>query len=197
MITLTDELRQKRTNSLMHELENDVARLRREIKKERRENSVSIVCFSGEWDKLLATFSIANGALAMGQEVHLFFTFWGATALRKVNGDGGMQTQRSLLQRMFGWMLPSGIAGTPLSKMHFFGLRKLMMGRLLRQKGVDDLQALVSRAREMGAHFHCCDTSLQLFGSSCRDLQDGEGTDWCGVTSFLGQAMKGKTTLFI
>jgi peroxiredoxin family protein len=195
MITMADEWKQTGNDEVVAKLAKDVARLRADLKKERREDSVSIVCFSGEWDKLFATFTIANGALALGQEVHLFFTFWGATALRKAKG--GPAKERSGLQKMLGWMLPSGIAGAPLSKMNFCGLGKFLMTRLLRQKGVDDLQTLVTRTREMGAHFHCCDTSLQLFGWSCADLEDGDSTNWCGVTSFLAQAMKGKTTLFI
>jgi len=179
----------------LQELETEVARLKREVTRDAREDSVSIVCFSGDWDRLFAAFTIANGALALGQEVHMFFTFWGATAVRRAEGAGS--GAKSWIQRMLGFMLPRDISGAPLSKMHFGGLGKVMMGKLMRQKGVDDLPAMVSQARELGAEFHCCDTSLALFGWGSDELVDGEKADWCGVSTFLSLALKSKVVLFI
>jgi peroxiredoxin family protein len=94
-------------------------------------------------------------------------------------------------------MLPNSINDVPLSKGNFGGLGKRMLGKLMTQKGVDDLPALANQARELGAHFHCCDTSLQLFGWGCEDLIEGEQSEWCGVTAFLSLAFKSKVTLFI
>jgi len=124
--------------------------------------SVSIVCFSGEWDRLFAAFTIANGALALGQDVHMFFTFWGATVLRKKSVWSGLH--RSWLQNLMGLLLPANVSRVPLSKMHFGGLGKWMMGILMKQKGVEDLPSLMEHARDLGAKFYCCDTSLDLFG---------------------------------
>ncbi len=160
-----------------------------------RENSVSIICFSGDWDRLFAAFTIANGALALGQEVHMFFTFWGATALRK--RSAWSRLQGNWIQSLMGRMLPADITAVPLSQMHFGGLGKWMMGLLMKQKGVEDLPHMMQTARELGAHFHCCDTSLQLFGWGNEDLVEGEATHWCGVSTFLNTALKGKITLFI
>ena len=57
----------------------------------------------------------ANGAVAMGKEVTLFFTFWGLNALRK---DVPQAKGKTLLDAMFGWMMPRGIGKLKLSQMH-------------------------------------------------------------------------------
>lgn len=159
------------------------------------DNAVSIVCFSGDWDRLFAAFTIANGALALGQDVHMFFTFWGAVALRRKSVWS--RIRRNWMQNLMGLLLPGSIREAPLSKMHFGGLGKWMMGVLLKRKGIEDLPELMSQARELGAKFYCCDTSLELFGWKGEDLVDGLDSNWCGVATFLGTALKGKITLFI
>ena len=160
-----------------------------------RDDSVSIVCFSGEWDRLYAAFTIANGALALGQEVHMFFTFWGATAVRRKGG--GPALKRHWMQRMMGRMLPADIHAARLSKMHFFGLGKWMMRLLMKQKDIADLPQLMNEARELGARFYYCDTSLSLFGWNNADLVDGDDSEWCGVSTFLAKSLKSRVTLFI
>lgn len=157
--------------------------------------SLSIICFSGEWDRLFAAFTIANGALALGQDVHLFFTFWGSTALRKKSLWSNLR--RNWMQNLLGQFLPPNLEAVPLSKMHFGGLGKWMMKWLMKQKGVEDLPEMMATARELGAHFYCCDTSMELFGWSREDLIDGLPAKWCGVSTFLATALKGKVTLFV
>lgn len=183
------------TEERLRSLEQEVERLRRVLDKERRRNMASIVCFSGEWDRLFAAFTIANGVLASGYEVHMFFTFWGATALR--NPGAYNPKNKTWMQKMLSQMLPDGIDQAPLSKMNFAGLGKVMMARLMRQKGVDNIQVLMKEAREMGVHLHLCDTSLSLFGWESQELVDGENCDWCGVATFLGWAEQSKIVLFI
>src|SRR5690625_6299762 len=43
----------------------------------------TIVLFSGDYDKAMAAYIIANGAAAYDHEVTIFHTFWGLNALRK------------------------------------------------------------------------------------------------------------------
>lgn len=169
------------------------ARIARETKADR----VCLVCFSGEWDKLFAAFTLANGALALGQEVHLFFTFWAVSALRKETAAAPGREGRSLIQRMMGWMLPRGPAGAPLSRMNFMGLSKRMMRKLMRQQGVDDIQDLMRHAKELGVHLHLCETSAGLFGFTCKDLEDGDSLNPCGVATFLSFALQSRIVLFI
>lgn len=65
----------------------------------------TIVLFSGELDKSIAAFIIANGAAAYDHEVTIFFTFWGLNALRK---DESIKTNKGFLEKAFGWMMPRG-----------------------------------------------------------------------------------------
>ncbi|MDQ7823430.1 MAG: DsrE/DsrF/DrsH-like family protein [Candidatus Eremiobacteraeota bacterium] len=159
------------------------------------EDRVSLVCFSGEWDRLFAAFTIANGALALGQEVHIFFTFWAVSALRKEGATA--PAGKSLIQQMLSMMLPGHVGTVPLSKMHFGGMGKAMLGMLMKEKGVDDLGTLMKQAKEMGAHFHLCETSSGLFGLDCKELVDSDTLNTCGVATFLSLALKSRIVLFI
>ena len=53
-----------------------------ELEASRPDDRISLVVFSGDLDRILAAFIIATGAAAMGQQVDMYFTFWGLTALK-------------------------------------------------------------------------------------------------------------------
>lgn len=181
--------------SRLLELESRIESLQKEVDSQNKEKKVSIVCFSGEWDRLFAAFTIANGALALGMEVHLFFTFWGANALK--NGSKNLKSEGNRSSRLMNKMMPSSADELPLSRMNFGGMGKKAMKSLLKEKGIDDLPVLIEQSRELGAVFHCCDTSMDLFGLTCDDIIEGDKTNWCGVTSFLSLSLNSKITLFI
>jgi peroxiredoxin family protein len=176
------------------ELESEIRSLRERLDQQTQDR-VSIICFSGEWDRLFAALSIASGALAMGAETHLFFTFWGVSALRC--GDRADSNGKSFLQSMFGRLLPFGPERAPLSKFNFGGLGKMLMRRIMKHEGVDDIDVLFEEVKELGAQIHLCDTTSGLFGLSCRELDAGDSLDQCGVATFLSLALKSKVVLFI
>ena len=190
-----DEQQGGNLEARLKSLEDEVARLRKEASGQRREKMAAIVCFSGEWDRLFAAFTIANGVLASGYEVHMFFTFWGATAMR--NPDNYKASNKTWMQKMLAHMLPRGIDDAPLSKMNFGGMGKAMMQKLMKAKGVDGIDVLLEQARELGVKLHLCDTSLSLFGWENEELLEGEASDWCGVATFLKWAEKSRIVLFI
>jgi peroxiredoxin family protein len=179
----------------LEDLQTEVAALKDQLQAQRVENQLSLICFSGEWDRLFAALTIAAGGLAMGMEVHLFFTFWALGALRNA---GKMESNgKSPLQSMFNRILPAGPGNAPLSRLNFGGLGKFMMKRVMKEKGVDDLDTLLNEIIEMGAHFHLCDTTAELFGLQCHELSVGDSVDQCGVATFLSHALKSKVVLFI
>jgi peroxiredoxin family protein len=182
-------------DSRLKALESEITDLKAQLKKDIREDAVSIICFSGEWDKLFAALTIAGGALAMGKEVHLFFTFWGINALRKKKCTDN--SHKSLPQSMLSRILPSGPGSAKLSHLNFAGMGKWMMKRVMKKNGVDDIEILFKEVQELGAHFHICDTTAELFGLQCTELSDLENMDQCGVATFLSYAQKSKTVLFI
>jgi peroxiredoxin family protein len=183
------------TEKRIKQLEIELFMLKEKIEEIQHHDSVAIICFSGEWDKLFAAFTIANGAISLGKEVHMFFTFWGATAMRDKNGK--TSKRKSFSQKAIGKMLPTNINATSLSKLNFYGLGKILMKKEMKKQNIDDLQTLMKQAHDLGAHFHCCDTSLQLLGFDCDELIQKDKTDWCGVSSFLSIALESRVTLFI
>jgi len=175
-------------------IERQMSNLSDRIDDQKIENSVSIVCFSGSWDKLFAALSISSGALALGMEVNLFFTFWSLSALRCTPSD--KQKDSSRAQKMFMSILPIGFNKAPLSKFNFFGLGKKIMKKIMKSKGVDDIDTLFKDIKALGANIYVCDTSAELFGLNCSCLAVDK-LNQCGSTTFLSKSLKSKMTLFI
>ena len=153
----------------------------------------TIVVFSGDLDKVIAALIIANGALAMGDKVTLFFTFWGLSALRRepaVTAAG-----KPLLDRLFGWMLPAGISRLTLSKMHMAGMGTAMMKYVMKSKKVDSAAQLLAQAQAAGIHIVACSMSLDVMGLKPGELIDG--VEIGGVAAFLEESSRSNATLFI
>ena len=159
-----------------------------------QENKLSMVVFSGDLDKALASFIIATGAAAMGMEVMMFFTFWGTPLLRdpKKSASG-----KDMMGTMFGTMLPKGAPQAKLSKMNFGGMGTKMMQNLMKQKNVMSLPQFIELAAEMGIKICICDLSMSLMGFKREEMLDYPDLLYCGVATFLEQAMGSKVQLFI
>lgn len=158
---------------------------------------VCLICFSGDWDRLFAALTIAHGALSLGQEVHLFFTFWGVSALRAEGDEECAGSTPDLPRRLLRRMLPRGVLGTRLSRMHLLGLGRSMMRRLMRQHGVDDVDVLLREVRELGGKVYLCETSALLLGIRKEDLAEPEGINRCGVATFMNLALRSRLVLFV
>ena len=155
-------------------------------------DQISFVVFSGDMDKVLAAFIIANGAIAMGQQVSMFFTFWGLNALRR---DDPPKRDHTALERMFGMMMPSGPDRLPLSQMNMGGMGPAMIKHVMREHSVQSLPELIGAARDGGARLIGCTMTMDLLGIAPTDLLDG--VELGGVATFLGEAQRSGTTLFI
>ncbi len=155
-------------------------------------NQTSFVVFSGDLDKAIAAFIIANGALAMGQDVSMFFTFWGLNMLRR---EDAPKREKKVMDRMFAAMMPSDARHLPLSQMNMAGMGPAMIKDVMRKHNVPTLPDLMASAREGGAKLVACTMTMDLLGIAREDLQDG--IDFGGVATFLGEAQKSGTTLFI
>ena len=156
------------------------------------ENKKTIIVFSGDLDKALASFIIANGAAAMGNEVAMFFTFWGLNILRK---PGKIRTKKGFLEAMFGWMMPRGAGKLGLSKMNFGGIGAIMMKSVMKQKQVNTIQELLESARALGVKMIACTMSMDVMGFKEEELIDG--LEFAGVATYLGEADEANVNLFI
>jgi len=153
----------------------------------------TMVVFSGDYDKALAAFIIANGAAAMGDEVTMFFTFWGLDIIRKsrkVKTSG-----KSFLQGMFGKMMPRGPGKLGLSKMNFCGMGPRMMRMLMKQENAMSLDELIASAREQGVKLIACTMTMDMMGFRKEELLDG--VDFMGVAAYLAAADEANVNLFI
>jgi peroxiredoxin family protein len=155
------------------------------------DDQVTIVMFSGELDKVIAGFIIATGALAMGQEVSIFFTFWGLNALRKQR----IMTDKSVIEKAFAIMQPADTYGMGLSKMDYFGMGAKMMRHIMKSKNVESIEDLIDLTIDMGARIVACGMSQDVIGIKSEELRDG--IDEGGVAAYLGDALRSKVTLFI
>ena len=154
----------------------------------------TIILFSGDFDRAMAAFIIANGAAAMGDEVVMFFTFWGLNLLRKTE-KVETKDKKSTLQAMFGKMMPKGTGHLGLSKMNFAGAGAPMMKKVMKDAGAMSLEDLVDSAREQGVKFIACTLSMDILGFKEEEMIDG--LEYAGVASYLGEADEANVNLFI
>ena len=152
----------------------------------------TLIVFSGDLDKVLASFIIANGAAAMGRPVTMFFTFWGLTALRKAEKQ---PVSKSLMESMFGTMLPRGSKKLKLSKMNMGGIGTAMMKKIMNDKNVDSLETLIQKAMKSGVKIVACTMSMDVMGIKEEELI--EGVELGGVGAYLGDAEESNVNLFI
>lgn len=152
----------------------------------------TLILFSDDLDKALATFVLANGAAATGQKVTVFFTFWGLNVLKKVQKP---KVKKDIFGKMFGMMLPSSSLKLKLSKMNIFGMGSRMMRFLMKQKGVDSLESLRSQALAQGVEFIACQMSMDMMGISREELLDEVTIG--GVATYMERADKANVNLFI
>ena len=181
------------------EVERQVKALREEmdaklaVLRERTvDDAATIVVFSGDLDKVLAGFVIATGAAAAGLETSMFFTFWGLSVLKKKGAGGG---PKSLMEKMFAMMTPSGSEALGTSKMNYFGMGAVMLRKMMRDKGIATLEELVALAREMDVKMIACTMSMDAMGVSKDELVDG--LTYGGVSTYMADAVRSRVTLFI
>ena len=153
-------------------------------------SNMTMVVFSGDLDKAIAAFIIANGALTMGKKVTMFFTFWGLSILKKKN-----LAKKSFIEKMFAMMLPKNSQDLPVSKMNFFGIGAKMIRSVMKKKNIMSLEELMKKAKEVGVNITACTMSMDVMGISKEELIDG--INYGGVGQYLGEAEKSNNNLFI
>lgn len=155
-------------------------------------NDKTMVIFSGDLDKAIAAFIIANGAAAMDRKVTLFFTFWGLNILRK---NEKVSVSKNLVEKMFGFMMPRGSRKLALSRMNMGGMGAGMIKSIMKKKNVASLEELIHSAMDSGVRVVACQMSMDLMGIHKEELIDG--VEIGGVATFLGAAETSDTNLFI
>ena len=168
------------------ELENQIA----DISERTPKNKVSIILMSGDFDKAMAAFFMANGAASMGMEVTMFFTFWGCTVIK----NGKKLKGKKFLHKMVNMMLPGGSKDLAPSRMSFGGIGRKLFNHMMKGN-MSSLEEQIELAQEIGIKFQICSPSLGIMGFD----QD----EWvvpveiCGVAAMYGIALDARTAYFI
>ena len=152
----------------------------------------TMVIFSGDLDKAIAAFIIANGAASMGHKVTMFFTFWGLNILRK---DKAPKVKKNLIEKMFGFMMPRGANKLTLSQMHMAGMGTAMIKGIMKKKNVASLPELIQSAIDNGVVIEACQMSMDLMGIQKEELLDG--IQIVGVATFIHASDESNATIFI
>ena len=152
----------------------------------------TIVVFSGDLDKAMAAFIIANGAASMGKKVTLFFTFWGLNILRKPEH---VSVKKGFIDKMFGLMMPQGSKELKLSNMNMMGMGSKMMRMVMKNKNVSSLEELIQAALASGIEIVACQMSMDVMGLQPEELMDG--IKYGGVGYYLNEAEDSNVNLFI
>lgn len=157
-----------------------------------RGDSKNIIVFSGDLDKAIASFIIANAAAAMGRKVSMFFTFWGLNVLRKPEK---VDVKKDFMSRMFGFMMPRGSKKLPLSRMNMGGMGRRMIRKVMKNKNIDSLEDLMKQSMENGVELVACSMSMDVMGIDKDELIDG--VKMGGATAMLAFAEESDMSLFV
>jgi len=152
----------------------------------------TLVLFSGDYDKAMAAYIIANGAAAYDHEVTIFHTFWGLNALRK---DEPIAVKKNFMQKMFGKMMPRGAEKMGLSRMNFVGMGPKMIKDIMKKHNALPLPQLIEMAQEQDVKLVACTMTMDLLGLHKDELLDN--IIYAGVAAYLGDAQDGNVNLFI
>ncbi|MDP4527368.1 DsrE/DsrF/DrsH-like family protein [Bacillus halotolerans] len=152
----------------------------------------TIVLFSGDYDKAMAAYIIANGAAAYDHEVTIFHTFWGLNALRK---EELVPVKKGFLEKMFGKMMPRGADKMGLSKMNFAGMGPKMIKNVIKKHSALTLPQLIEMAQEQGVNLVACTMTMDLLGLQEKELLNE--INYAGVAAYLADAEEGNVNLFI
>lgn len=156
------------------------------------QKKATIILFSGDLDKAIAAYIIANGAATYDHDVTIFHTFWGLNALRK---SEHVPVQKNFIEKMFGRMMPRGSHKLGLSKMNMLGIGPKMIKAIMKKHNVTQLPQLIELAKEQGVKLVACTMTMELLGLKEEELLDG--IDYAGVGAYLADASEGNINLFI
>lgn len=152
----------------------------------------NFIVFSGDLDKAIAVFIMANASAALGRKVSVFFTFWGLNILRRPEK---VSVHKNFISKMFSWMMPRGSAKLPLSRMNMCGLGPMLIRSVMKQKNIAGLEELIRSAQDQGVELIACSMSMDVMGIKPEELI--EGVKIGGAAAMLAHAEESDMSLFI
>ncbi len=142
--------------------------------EKKKPDKSTIIVHSGNMDKIYSALIVSNGALSMGMEASLFFTFWGLQHLQM-----------------------GGLEKGPLSKMHFLGIGKSMIKGRMKKANVSSLERLMNDYRELDGKVKACEMTMEIMGIDKKDFNQDIIDEYGAVGTYVNEARDSKITLFI
>lgn len=152
----------------------------------------TLIVFSDDLDKALASFVIANGAASMGKKVTMFFTFWGLNVIKKQEKP---RVKKEFTVSMLNKLMPTSAKKLKLSNMNMGGIGSKMMRQRMKDKNVDALERMIDKAAEMGVNMIACQMSMDIMGVTKAELLDNVNIG--GVANYLEEAEQSNVNLFV
>ena len=174
------------------EARGEIDRSLAEVRARTVDDRATLVLFSGDLDKAIASMVIATGAAAAGLQTSIFFTFWGLAILKK---KGAARPKHGLKEKMFALMTPSSTESLGVSKMNFLGVGAKMLRSMMKDKDISSLEDLIAMARDLDVKMIACTMSMDAMGIEKEELV--EGLEYGGVAAYLADAASSRVTLFI
>lgn len=174
-------------------------------------NKATIMLFSTDLDKVLTAFIISTGFAAMGTQVTMWFTIWGANCLKRrrglwhrfLNADTpgeGSQYRRVetdiVLQKLVEMLNRGGPGHLPMSRLHLFGLGPLVFNAILKAKKIPNVEQLVYTAQQLGVRFTVCQMCVDALALDTSDLIV-DTAEIKGVSQYLKDVQDAHYNIFI
>lgn len=170
----------------------------------------TILLHSGDLDKALSAFIVANGYAALGVEVKMWFMIWGHNCLKKRKGlfsfrrkpdparEGAYRVLETdnILQPMIELLNRGGAGHLPLSRLNLMGLGPWVFENMLKKKNIPSLEELIRSADDLGVTFIMCQICFDAFGLSVDDLIVPH-VEVRGVSAYAKDTMEAHVNLFI
>ncbi|MBS7619024.1 DsrE/DsrF/DrsH-like family protein [Candidatus Bathyarchaeota archaeon] len=133
---------------------------------------MALIVYSGTIDKLLSVLILSSAAISMDFEVHMYFTFWGLTLLKKGEMDK---------------------SGLPSDYKHLENQLK----EKLKQMKYPAPYEMLRRLKESGKlKIYACTPTMEMFGITKNDLIPEVDT-FAGAATFLDVAEDSKISMMI
>ncbi len=160
------------------------------MKRDPAKNKVAIIASKGTLDMAYPVLILASAAAAMGEEVEIFFTFYGLNIVKK----GGAKHLKVApianpampvpVPNLIGVIPGMTSIATWMMKSQFFG-----------KHNVATIEDLLKECVDLGVRLTACQMTMDVMGIKADDLIDG--VEIGGAATFINFANEAHVSLFI
>ncbi len=187
-----DQLVRERVDALITQRFNELVaqQIADAFKKDPAQNKMAIIASKGTLDMAYPPLILASAAAAMGEEVEIFFTFYGLNIVRK----GGAKHLQ---------IAPIANPAMPVPLPNILGMLPgmtpmatwMMKTQFFAKHHVAPIEDLLQECMDLGVKFIACQMTMDVMGIKASDLIDG--VEVGGAATFIDFANQAHVSLFI